>query len=558
MLSQLTVRDFAVVDRLELNLQPGMTVLTGETGAGKSILVEALGLALGERASSRVVRDGCERAEVAAVFDISDIENVREQLEIQELSDGEQECILRRSVNVDGRSRAYVNGRPVPLQSLRRLGELLVNIQGQKAHHSLLKRATQCGIVDNYAEHHSTLAKIGALHGRWKLLSRELEGEELVEETTPEQLDYLRHQLRELRDLALRDGELERLNEEHTRCAHAKELLEGCQEILGQIGTDSDIGILSATTAMVHRLENLQTHDGRLSSIRSLLKTAEIHIKEADGELRDYIDRVELDPSRLQWLDHKISKIHELSRKHNVDAAALPTLGKQFESRLDTLGSRERRISLLRKQLKQLRDRYRSLAKSLHRSRSTAALKLAKDIATDIRKLGMPGSEFKIVVEHHEELSPSPLGSDRVDFHVTTNPGQLPQPLAGVASGGELSRISLAIHVLGAGASGVPTLIFDEVDSGIGGRVAELVGQKLRRLGESRQVLCITHLPQVAAQGHNHYQVKKVARSNQTSTEVVYLARELRIKEVARMLSGSDITERTIAHAKEMLDFVTR
>lgn len=558
MLSQLTVRDFAVVDRLELNLQPGMTVLTGETGAGKSILVEALGLALGERASSRVVRDGCERAEVTAVFDISTIERVQEQLEIQELSDGEHECILRRSINVDGRSRAYVNGRPVPLQSLRRLGELLVDIQGQTAHHSLLKRATQREIVDDYAGHHSTLAEIATLHERWRRLSRELEDEEHVEESTPEQLDYLRHQLRELRELALGEGELEKLNEEHTRCAHAKELLEGCREILAQIGTDSEIGILSATTAIVRRLESLQTHDSRLSNIRSLLETSEIHLKEADSELRDYIDGLELDPHRLEWLEHKISKIHGLSRKHNVDAAVLPTLEQQFESRIDTLESREQRISLVREQLEELRDNYRSLAKGLHRSRSTAALNLAKDIAADIRKLGMPGSEFKIFIEYDEELRPSPFGSDRVDFQVTTNPGQPLQPLAGVASGGELSRISLAIHVLGAGASGVPTLIFDEVDSGIGGRVAELVGQKLRRLGKSRQVLCITHLPQVASQGHNHYQVQKVAGSDQTTTDVVSLSRALRIKEVARMLGGLDITERTIAHAKEMLDCATR
>jgi DNA repair protein RecN (Recombination protein N) len=529
-----------------------------ETGAGKSILVEALGLALGERASSRVVRDGCERAEVTAVFDISTIERVQEQLEIQELSDGEQECILRRSVNVDGRSRAYVNGRPVPLQLLRRLGELLVDIQGQTAHHSLLKRATQCEIVDNYAGHHSTLAEIATLHERWRRLSRELEDEELVEETTPEQLDYLRHQLRELRELALGEGELEKLNEEHTRCAHAKELLEGCRGILAQIGTDSEIGILSATTAIVRGLESLQTHDSRLSNIRCLLETSEIHLKEADSELRDYIDGLELDPHRLEWLEHKISKIHGLSRKHNVDAAVLPTLEQQFESRIDTLESREQRISLVREQLEELRDNYRSLATGLHRSRSTAALNLAKDIAADIRKLGMPGSEFKIFIECDEELRPSPFGSDRVDFQVTTNPGQPLQPLARVASGGELSRISLAIHVLGAGASGVPTLIFDEVDSGIGGRVAELVGQKLRGLGKSRQVLCITHLPQVASQGHNHYQVQKVAGSDQTTTDVVSLSRALRIKEVARMLGGLDITERTIAHAKEMLDCATR
>ena len=306
--------------------------------------------------------------------------------------------------------------------------------------------------------------------------------------------------------------------------------------------------------AIINRIASLQTHDDHLKNVRELLETAEIHVKEADSDLRDYIDGFDLDPQRLQWLESRIDRAHALARKHNVGADMLPSLEHDFEGQIAALESRKRRTTSVRAELKKLEDSYLGLARTLHHGRSAAASRLASEITADIRRLGMPGSEFEILVEHQEATSPSRWGSDRVDFQVTTNPGQPLQPLANAASGGELSRLSLAIHVLCAGGSRVPTLIFDEVDSGIGGRVAELVGQKLRELGESRQVLCITHLPQVAAQGHNHYTVRKVTGTKQTSTRVDRLSGKPRIEEVARMLGGLDVTQRTIAHAKEMLN----
>lgn len=552
MLTHIHLRDFAIVERLELELNDGMTALTGETGAGKSILVDALGLALGDRSDSGVVRHGAERAEIAVQFDLAQADDAHAWLQQQDLwSDGE--CLLRRVITAEGRSRAYINGRPVPVQSLRDLGDLLVDIHGQHEHQSLLRRDTQRQLLDDYAGNADLLAEIGDIHRTWDQRRQELQQLRDAARERGARLDLLRFQVEELQQAAVQPGEAARIEEEHGRAAHAGHLLETSQGAIAALYEGDDDNIHDRLSRVHAELDGLCDLDATLVPVRNLLNESMIQIQEAVDSLRDYVDGLELDPGRLQWLEERLGLLHSLSRKHHVDAEALPETLAQLEQELQNLDHADERLQELQDELNQLRTRYNDVAKQLSQRRSKAARTLNRDVSAVIQELGMAGASFEIAVANEPDAKPSATGLDRVEFQVSTNPGQPMKPLSKIASGGELSRFSLAIQVVLADSTRIATLIYDEVDTGIGGAVAEVVGRRLRNLGDARQVLCVTHLPQVAAQAHQQLQVSKQQGKDFVGTRIKHLDADARVEEIARMLGGIEISAQTRAHAQEMI-----
>ncbi len=554
MLAQLSVRDFAIVEQLELELGGGMTVLTGETGAGKSILIDALGLALGQRASARVVRSGAEQAEVVAVFELAPDSDAARHLAVQDLASADAECILRRTIGSDGRSRAYINGRPVPLQALRDLGDWLVDIHGQHEHQSLLKPVAQRRILDEYAKHDGALLRLADLHERWQCTRRALDSLSGGPEEREQRLDYLRYQVGELDALDVHSGELELLDDEHRRLSHSNELIAICARGLEGIDGDADTSLTSRLASITNAIDDMAAIDPKVEGIRELLGGAGIQLQEAAAELRRYQHGIDIDPERLRVLDERVTAIHDSARKHRVEARELPALHQRLREEMAELEGSSARLAELQASLEQIHEEYTAAARTLHQSRVRAAAKLAAAITSNMQSLGMPRGRLEIGVEANFDAPPSREGADTVAFQVAVNPGQALQPLAKVASGGELSRISLAIQVIATQSSGVPTLIFDEVDAGIGGRVAEIVGRELRRLADNRQVLCVTHLPQVASLAQQHVRVQKRSKRRQTHTDLHSLSGESRVEEIARMLGGVDITDQALAHAREMLE----
>lgn len=555
MLQHIHIHHFAIVDELALDLTPGMTVLTGETGAGKSILLDALGLALGDRAESGTIQPGAERAEVSAEFDIHALNTVQTWLQEQELDDDGQ-CLIRRTISKDGRSKGYINGRPVPMQSLRELGEQLVDIHGQHAHQSLLKRQVQRETLDAYAEHdksgHDKLVSDTAqCFAQWQQLNEELARLKASREQRDDRLELLRYQVGELRVLELVENELKELETEHHRLANLSQLREGGERAYLTLSGDSAGALCDSLDRISTDIENLLAADPALSNVSEALQGAAIQAREATHELRDYLDNLSLDPERLQWVDERLGLIHDLARKHQLPAAKLPGLLTQLENELATLENAEVKLEEISATLTTTEQAWRETAGKLSASRQKAAKKLAKAVSNNMHQLGMPHGVFSIVLEAVEGLSAH--GQEAAEFHVTTNPGQPAQALSKVASGGELARISLAIQVIAAGSGSIPTLIFDEVDVGIGGGIAEVVGRLLRNLSNERQVLCVTHQPQVASLAHQHLQVRKQTDRKKTSTEVMPINEQERVDEIARMLGGLEITEQTLSHAREMI-----
>lgn len=552
MLRHLSINNFALVERLELDLAPGMTVLTGETGAGKSILLDALGLVLGDRADSNSVRSGCDRAEISAIFDISTLPRAQAWLKDRELEQGD-ECIVRRTLSADGGSRGYINGQPNPAQSLRELGEQLVDIHGQHAHQSLLKRDVQRELLDSYAGHEKWLEQTRSHYRHWHALQRDLD--QLIHAAGERdfRLELLRYQVRELETLALRPGELAALEDEHARLANASRLQESAQHVLEQLYEGDEIAITSRLGRLLSELHELQTIDNRLQVICELLDTAVIQTTEAAGELRHYLNQDSLDPARLQSVEQRLAAILDLARKHRCNADELPELFENLQQELQALEQQGQRLDGLEEGIKQARKMYREQANKLSASRQQAARTLSSQVSANMAELGMKNGRFQVALEKLPADEGGMHGLERVEFRVSANPGQNLKPLAKVASGGELSRISLAIQMIGAGRSRIPTLIFDEVDVGVGGGVAEMVGRQLRNLGADRQVLCVTHQAQVAAQGHQHLQVSKKSSQGTTHTAVKLLNQDARIEEIARMIGGMHITEQTRSHAREML-----
>ncbi|MDO9103523.1 MAG: DNA repair protein RecN [Methylovulum sp.] len=551
MLVNLNIIDLAVVKSLDLNLATGMSVLTGETGAGKSILLTALGLALGDRADAGYVRPHSKRAEVNLEFDLCDAPKAQHWLKEHDLDDG-QTCIIRRVVNQDGRSKAYINNRPVTLQSLQELSEKLVEIHGQHAHLTLLNADEQRRLLDTYAKNQPLLDQLNQCYRHWHKTHKELET--LVKASTDQTAreELLNYQIEELQQLDLNDNSYAALSEEHSKLANLGQILGTGLALVDQLYEDPQ-SVNSVLNHSVSELAQLARFAPELKDICALLTEAQIQAEEAAQQLRRFLETQEADPMRMEALENQLGIIHTLSRKHHIKPDELPAQLSKLEHELDGLTHSSERIAELQDSVAKLYQHYHQLAAELSEQRRIGAASLQQQISAMIKELGMPQGEFLVLISDVDADSPKLNGRDAVTFLVSANPGLPPKALAKVASGGELSRISLAIQVTTSNDKSTPTMIFDEVDSGIGGGIAEIVGQKLRRLSENRQVLCVTHLPQVAAQAHYHLYVEKNHDTDITSSSVRLLDDAERVEEMARMLGGVNITANTLAHAKEML-----
>lgn len=550
MLRSLSIRDFAIVDSLELEFDPGFTALTGETGAGKSILIDALALALGERGDAGVVRTGCERADISAEFDIQSLPELAEWLRASELEGDPGSVLLRRVVDKSGRSRSFVNGSPATLGQLREAGEWLLDIHGQHAHQSLLKTDAQRELLDAHAGIAPLAAQVAAAFRQWQKLAQARTEYETHAAQRNAEREQLQWQVQELEQLALQPGEWDAVQAEHTHLAHAAGLIEGVQAALDTL-SEADAACLPLLSGTGARLEALLGYDARLREALELIRSGEAQVQEAVYALRHYADRVELDPQRLAAVEARMEAIHGGARKFRLAPPELPEHLRRLQARLAELEIASN-LEALVKQEQQARTSYFELAAKLSAGRKKAAAKLGKEVTQAMQQLAMPGGTFDVALTAYPPEG-CVHGMELAEFLVAANPGMEPRALARVASGGELSRISLAIQVITSKAALVPTLIFDEVDAGIGGGVAEIVGRQLKILGRERQVLCVTHLPQVAAQADQQWSVSKFGTEGRVKTTVSVLDQKARVEELARMLGGTAITATTRKHAAEML-----
>ena len=556
MLKQLQIRNLAIIDEAQLEFAAGFTVLTGETGAGKSILLDALGLALGTRADPALVRQGSDRAEISAEFDLTDAPAARDWLAEDELLDADdpQLCLIRRVVHAEGRTRAFVNGQSVNAGPLRELGERLVDLFGQNESQTLLRPDVQRGLLDDYGGHAAELAAVRTAAQAVQQGEQAIAAARAAAGRDPAQLDYLRFQVRELEALNLGDNEIETLEAEHRRLANAGKLIEDgnrAQELL--YGGDAAIyDQLSSAGAVLGGLSALEPG---FAEAEALAASAQAQVREAADLIQRLLDRLDLDPEALERSERRLSALHDMARKHRVRLADLPAHQATLRAELDTLEHAAGDLDALQAAQERRLAAYRIAAAKLSTARTKAARRFAEAITAIVRQLGMANAQLQVVVEPAAGERVRSHGDDEVRFDFSANAGQAPRPLAKVASGGELSRVSLAIQVCGQGAQGegAATMIFDEVDAGIGGGVAEVVGQKLRELGGRRQVLCVTHLAQVAAQGRQHLGIRKEVRDGQTYTRVKPVEKDARVLELARMLGGHEITVATQALARDLL-----
>ncbi len=552
MLAHLQIRDFALIDRVELEFADRLTVVTGETGAGKSIIVDALLLVTGGRAASDVVRHGAERAEISATFDVTKESAARAWLKEQAI-DCDDECVLRRSISSDGRSRGYVNGQAVSLQALRGLGEILVDIHGQHEFQSLGRPAVQRSVLDAHAGHDAILLQVADAFALVSELRERTETLEAMAAKRASQLELLRYQVRELDALALVAGEIGELQSEQRRLANRGRLGEGLSQVLDQL-YDSDgtsaYTLLSRSQTLV---KNLSALDSQLAPAEALLTEASVSLREATDIVRRAFAELDVDPARQDWVERRLAAVEELARKHKVGAAEVAATRDRLAAELTALENSETQLGQLHAQLAQASARYTDAAAALTKSRRRAARALSTTVSALMHGLGMSGGRFEARVDGTEPHAVRREGADDIEFIVTANPGQPLKALSRVASGGELSRISLAIQVAAVSKAAIPCMVFDEIDAGVGGAVAEIVGRQLHELGGRVQVLCVTHLPQVAAQGHAHLRVSKMTDGKLTRTVAAALGTAERIEELARMLGGVEITARAREHAREML-----
>ncbi len=552
MLTSIEIRNLAVVEHATLSLESGMTALTGETGAGKSILVDALGLVLGDRADSNVIRQEAERAEISLTVEVNQVTDARDWLAQHDLDD-DGLCIIRRVITREGRSRGYINGRASTMQSLKELGEMLVDIHGQHAHQSLLQRDIQRTLLDEYAGLDEQVSRLSGLYSEWKTKTERLQQLQSDSDERLQRQDMLRYQVQELNELDLQENEWDELGNEHKRLAHASELMQSTQQALALLYEADQGSVQQQLETLAADLTRHSELDERLQPVVSLLNEAAIQVNEAVNELRHYHDHLDMDPSRLQWLDQRLGLIHELARKHHCEPGQLLQRQQQLIAELDEIDSGDATLARLESEIQTLQDEYDKLAARIGKQRRNSASAFSQAVTAELQQLGMPEARFEIAIEEFDPPRRSANGTQRIEFQVCANPGQAMQSISRVASGGELSRISLAIQVIAADNTHIPTLIYDEVDTGIGGGVAEVVGRRLRSLGNSRQVLCVTHLPQVASMAHHHLQVSKSSHDQQTHTRIQPLDRNHRIDEIARMLGGMEITSQSRAHAEEMI-----
>lgn len=550
MLTQLAIQDFAIVDRFELDLKGGMTAVTGETGAGKSILLGALGLCLGSRADAGSVRHGCQRADLTARFDITRLPDAKAWLAERELPT--DECLLRRVVSANGRSKAWINGRPAAISDLKALGERLIQIHGQHAHQALMHADTHLTLLDDYAGLNQDVDALGEVFRDWQNARRQLKKRREQGSEADARRQLLHYQVEELDQLALGDDELPTLEDEQQTLAHAEEILRDTQ-FAADCCEDDDSGALSLLHQARSRLENLPGSDtGVLANTLTMLGDAQIQLQEAASELNHLAADTPLDPDRLAFVENRLGDIHRIARQHHVAPEELPDLHARLSEELEQLNAGGGDLDALSAEVNALHDRYRDAARTLGKARRQAATAFADEVQQQLAFLAMGKAHFEVAFEPRD--TPAAEGLERVQFFIAANPGQPARPLAKVASGGELSRISLAIQVVAASHSTIPSLVFDEVDVGVSGATAEIVGQLLRRLGDNGQVMTVTHLPQVAAQAHAHLHIEKRARDNSTHTRMALLDDGGRVSELARMLGGINLSDQTLAHAREMLN----
>lgn len=557
MLASLYLKDFAIAREVEFELGSGMTVISGETGAGKSLLVDALMLLTGARAEASVVREGAQRAEIGAMFALADAPAARAWLDEQELSgdDEADECHLRRSLRADGGSRAWINGRPATLAQLSELGRLLVEIHGQHEHQALLSRSAQLDLLDAFGQHADALAVVAGHARRWRETRQRITALQ-GGDSAAERIEDIERALSQLDREALDAESLAALFAAHRRQANAAALLDGCTLALARLGDEDGGGVGRALSLAGNELRRLVEHEPRLAELAEALDTLRIQMDDTAAALERIRDDLDLDPARMEELETRLSRLHELSRRHRVPIEQLAAHRATLAEELDALRGADALRETLGHELAAQAADWQAAAAELSRLRAATAQQLGAAVSTLMDELGMAGGRFvaELTAQPEAQTTPDPLGAERVEFLVSANPGQAPRALRKVASGGELSRISLAIEVAALGADSVPTMIFDEVDSGIGGAIAEVVGRKLRALAAQRQVLCVTHLAQVAACGHAHHRVSKTIEDGQTHSRIEHLDAAERIEETARMLGGIDITRETRAHARQMLE----
>ncbi|OCA56017.1 DNA repair protein RecN [Photorhabdus namnaonensis] len=551
MLTQLTISNFAIVRELEIDFQPGMTAITGETGAGKSIAIDALGLCLGNRGEANMVRNRASRADICARFSLSDALSARQWLEDHQLDDS-NECLLRRTITSDGRSRGFINGTAVPLSQLRELGAHLIQIHGQHAHQLLLNNGHQKRLLDTYANQPNLQNEMKQAYQQWHQSCQDLARfqQQALERQSRQQL--LEYHLKELNELAPQPGEYQEQDNEYKRLANRGQLLSVSQTALQLLSDNDEQNIISLLNYAKHELAELITMDDKFNQLLTMLEEASIQINEVSDELRHYGDQLDMDPNRLFELEQKISQQIRVARKHHVVPEELPSLHQQLLEEQQSLAQQEDDCTHLSEQVNKHHKQALEVAERLHLVRQQYAKELSELITHSMHQLAMPHGRFTIDVSFAPEHLNAD-GSDKVEFNVTTNPGQPHQSLAKVASGGELSRIALAIQVITAKKMETSALIFDEVDVGISGPTAAIVGRLLRELGESTQVMCVTHLPQVAGCGHQHFYVSKQTDGEETETQMQLLDKKARLQELARLLAGSEVTKNTLANAKELL-----
>ena|SRR3990167_2119979 len=553
MLTDIHVRHLATIDELHLELLSQTTAITGESGAGKSILIEAIELALGDRAAASWVRAEQEKAEINLSFDINTLPTVKTWLEQHELYSDMDQCLIRRVIHKDGRSRSYINGTPTTIQAVRELSEYLLHIHGQYEHQALLKSEKQRDLLDQYASHFSLLETIKLLATQWRTITQAIQSLKNSEKEGTQRSEWLRFQLKELHALQLQPDEWQTLEEESRKLAHGKDLIQHIQQALLLLAEDENHSTLLSLNEVQKTLEIANHIDPAIHNWITLIQQNFIQLSEIEQELRHYVERIDLDPEQLEKVEQRISQLYHNARKHQINPDELMQLQEKFKAELTSLETVDEQITALTQQQNKIEIDYQTTAKKLSESRRDSAAKLAEEITKLIRTLAFPHGTCHIVLE--AETTPFSMhGLEKIIFSIQTNPGQPIQPIAKIASGGELSRISLAIHLATAEQHMIPTLIFDEVDVGIGGAIAEKVGKLLQRLGKNYQVLCITHHPHVASQSHHHILVEKSYQQNQTFTCIRALTQKERTTEIARMLGGEKITQKTLEHARELVE----
>jgi DNA repair protein RecN (Recombination protein N) len=554
MLTQIHIRHLVTIDELHLEFQPGSTVMTGETGAGKSILIDAIELALGSRADSDMVRPGFDKAEITLCFDISELKNAAHWLKECDLYQESNECILRRIIYRDGRSRSFINGSPTTLQPLRELGEMLIQIHGQHEHQSLLKSDMQRHLLDHYGDLTDLVLMVESLAKNFQILQQDIQ--ELTQKSAERNArsEFLKFQLEEFEALHLAPDEFQSIDAEHKQLVHAGELMQNMNLALKFLTEEENHNALDSLNKAMEALESVQKVNPKIANWIDALKIAVIQISDTEDELHRYLDHMDLDPERLQWMEARMGTLFNMARKHKVNPQELFDLQQKLSSEYQALETSDARLQELNQQLEILRKEYFAKASELSINRQKAAKKLSLAITQTIQTLSLKNAEFAIHFERDPQPRVSTYGLEKIIFQIKTNTGQSLQPLAKIASGGELSRVGLAIYLATAGKHTTPTLIFDEVDVGVGGGTAEMVGKLIRQLADTHQILCITHQPQVAALQQQHIHVSKVHEKNSTLTSIRHLSPTEKIQELARMLGGIEMTEKTLAHARELVE----